>query len=110
MLQENSSLVSLLQEKSLPCAQQYRSAVVKLYDYLFKISPVTFNSYGGKTVVPSENAKFVAQKLGDVDSALKDYSEDLDRLFPVLNGIHRDITEVLENSKPEDGTILAIIN
>ena len=95
MLQEKSPSDSLLREKSLSCAQQYRSSVVELYDHLVKISPVTFNSYGGKTVVTSEDAKFVGQKLVDVDCALKDYSTDLDRLFPVLIGIHLDIKEVL---------------
>ncbi len=58
--------------------------------------------------MPSESAKFVAQKLVDLGSALKDHSTDLDRLFPVLIAIHKDITEVLEN-QPEGGTTLAVI-
>jgi hypothetical protein len=82
---------AMLEEKSLACAERLHSAVDELYAFLFETSPITVDRYGQRIQTLTPEAWFVAAKARDVENALQKYSTELDRLYPVLIGIHQDI-------------------
>jgi|HubBroStandDraft_6_1064221.scaffolds.fasta_scaffold1006365_1 hypothetical protein len=85
----------MLQEKTLKCAEGFRSVVEDLYFHLFGISPITFDRYGCRRITLTREAMFVGSQLSEVEYALRRYPTELDRLFSILRRIDAGIRETI---------------